>query len=80
MLSVPEGDDKPAKYPVMFRTADVLLITKCDLLPYFDFSIEKTVKEARKLNPKVDIIEIDSKSGKGIEQWVNYLKMKKSLR
>lgn len=80
LLSVPEGDDKPAKYPVMFRAADVLLITKCDLLPYFDFSIEKTVKEARKLNPKVDIIEIDSKSGKGIEQWVNYLKMKKSLR
>lgn len=80
LLSVPEGDDKPAKYPVMFRTADVLLITKCDLLPHFDFSIEKAVKEARKLNPKVDIIEIDSKSGKGIEQWVNYLKMKKSLR
>lgn len=80
LLSVPEGDDKPAKYPVMFRAADVLLITKCDLLPYFDFNIEKTIKEARKLNPKVDIIEIDSKSGKGIDQWINYLKMKKSLR
>ena len=80
LLSVPEGDDKPAKYPVMFRAADLLLITKCDLLPYFDFSIEKAVKEARKLNPKVDVIEIDSKSGKGIDQWVNYLKMKKALR
>ena len=80
LLSVPEGDDKPAKYPVMFRTADVLLITKCDLLPYFDFSIEKAVREARKLNPKVDVIEIDSKSGKGIDQWVNYLKMKKAMR
>jgi hydrogenase nickel incorporation protein HypB len=80
LLSVPEGDDKPAKYPVMFRAADVLLITKCDLLPHFDFDVEKAIKEARKLNPKVDIIEIDSKSGKGIEQWVNYLKMKKSLR
>ncbi|MBV5278545.1 MAG: hydrogenase nickel incorporation protein HypB [Campylobacteraceae bacterium] len=80
LLSVPEGDDKPAKYPVMFRTADLLLITKCDLLPYFDFSIEKAVREARKLNPKVDVIEIDSKSGKGIDQWVNYLKMKKALR
>lgn len=80
LLSVPEGDDKPAKYPVMFRTADVLLITKCDLLPHFDFSIEKAVREARKLNPKVDVIEIDSKSGKGIDQWVNYLKMKKAMR
>lgn len=80
LLSVPEGDDKPAKYPVMFRSADVLLITKCDLVPYFDFSIEKAIRESRKLNPKVDVIEIDSKSGKGIDTWVNYLKMKKALR
>lgn len=80
LLSVPEGDDKPAKYPVMFRSADLLLITKCDLLPYFDFNVEKAIKEARKLNPKVDVIEIDSKSGKGIDQWINYLKMKKALR
>ena len=80
LLSVPEGDDKPAKYPVMFRSADLFLITKCDLLPYFDFSVEKAIREARKLNPKVDVIEIDSKSGKGIDQWINYLKMKKALR
>lgn len=80
LLSVPEGDDKPAKYPVMFRTADLLLITKCDLLPYFDFSVEKAIREARKLNPKVDVIEVDSKSGKGIDTWVNYLKMKKATR
>lgn len=80
LLSIPEGDDKPAKYPVMFRIADLLLINKCDLLPYFDFSIEKVVKEARKLNPKVDVIEIDSKSGKGIDKWVKYLLMKQELR
>ncbi|WP_442765566.1 hydrogenase nickel incorporation protein HypB [Sulfurospirillum cavolei] len=80
LLSVPEGDDKPAKYPVMFKNADLFLITKCDLLPYFDFSIEKAIREARKLNPKVDVIEIDSKSGKGIDQWIAYLKMKKALR
>ncbi|QIR77154.1 hydrogenase nickel incorporation protein HypB [Sulfurospirillum diekertiae] len=80
LLSVPEGDDKPAKYPVMFRSADLFLITKCDLLPYFDFNVEKAIREARKLNPKVDVIEIDSKSGKGIDQWINYLKMKKALR
>ena len=80
LLSVPEGDDKPAKYPVMFRSADILLITKIELLPHFDFSVEKVIKEARKLNPKVDIIECDSKSKKGIDKWINYLKMKKSLR
>lgn len=80
LLSVPEGDDKPAKYPVMFRSADVLLITKCELLPHFDFNMEKVIREARKLNPKVDVIEIDSKSGKGIAQWVSYLKMKKAVR
>src|SRR5660397_13883 len=57
LLSVPEGDDKPAKYPVMFRVVDVLLITKYDLLPYVDFDVEKAIREARKLNPKVDIIE-----------------------
>jgi hydrogenase nickel incorporation protein HypB len=80
LLSVTEGDDKPAKYPVMFRAADLLLITKSELLQHFDFDVERAVKEARKLNPKVDIIEIDSKSKKGIDKWINYLKMKKSLR
>lgn len=80
LLSIPEGDDKPAKYPVMFKNADVLLITKLDLLPHFDFSIEHAIKEARKLNPKLDVIELDSKSGNGMNKWIEYLKMKKMLR
>ncbi len=80
LLSVPEGDDKPAKYPVMFRSADLMLITKVDLLPYFDFSVEKAVEEARKLNPKMDIIQISTKTGEGLDKWLNYLKMKASLR
>jgi hydrogenase nickel incorporation protein HypB len=80
LLSVPEGDDKPAKYPVMFRSADLMLITKIDLLPYFDFSVEKAVEEARKLNPKMDIIQISTKTGEGLDKWLNYLKMKASLR
>lgn len=80
LLSVPEGDDKPAKYPVMFRNADVLLITKTNLLPHFDFDIESSKKEARKLNPKVDIIQIDSKTGEGIDKWIEYLKIKLALR
>lgn len=80
LLSTPEGDDKPAKYPVMFRSADVLLITKSELAHHFDFDIQHAIKETRRLNPKVDVIEIDSKSGKGIDKWVEYLKMKLSMR
>ncbi|WP_457640420.1 hydrogenase nickel incorporation protein HypB [Persephonella sp.] len=80
LLSVPEGDDKPAKYPVMFRSADLFLITKIDLLPHFDFDIDKAIEEARKLNPKVDVIQISTKTGEGLDKWINYLKMKTALR
>ncbi len=80
LLSVPEGDDKPAKYPVMFRSADIFLITKTDLLPYFDFDVEKAVEEARKLNPKVDVILVSTKDENSLENWINFIKMKSSLR
>jgi len=80
LLSVPEGDDKPAKYPVMFRSADLLLITKVDLIDYFDFNIEKAIEETRKLNPKVDVILVSTKDEKGMGKWINYLKMKTALR
>jgi len=80
LLSVPEGDDKPAKYPVMFKSADLLLITKVDLVPYFDFDIEKAIEETRKLNPKVDVITVSTKTEEGLDTWINYLKMKVSLR
>lgn len=80
LLSVPEGADKVAKYPVMFRAADVLLITKTSLIEHFDFDINEVKKEAKKLNPKIDIIEIDSKTGLGVDKWINYLKMKKELK
>ena len=61
LVSVPEGEDKIAKYPVMFRAADLILITKTDLLPYFDYDIEKEKMEARKLKPNVDILEVNIK-------------------
>ncbi len=80
LLSITEGDDKPAKYPVMFRSADVLLITKSSLLEHFDFDVQKAKKEARKLNPKMDVIVIDSKTGEGVDKWIDYLKMKLSFR
>ncbi len=80
LLSVPEGDDKPAKYPVMFRSADLMLITKIDLLPYFDFDVKKAIEEARALNPKMDVIQISTKTGEGFDKWINYIKLKSSLR
>ncbi len=80
LLSVPEGDDKVAKYPVMFQKADLLLITKSDLLPHFEFSIETVKKEARKLNPKVDILQISSKDDTSIQKWIDYINFKKSMR
>lgn len=64
----------------MFRSADLLLITKIDLLPYFDFDTEKAIGEARRLNPKMDVIQISTKTGEGMERWINYLKMKTALR
>ena len=80
LLSVPEGDDKVAKYPVMFRAADLIVITKTSLLPHFEFDVKKVVKEARKLNPKVDVVELDAKTGEGMEKWLDFLKFKKELR
>lgn len=80
LISVPEGSDKVAKYPVMFRAADVVIITKIGLLEHFDFDVEIVKKEARKLNPKVDIIEVDSRSNQGIDKWINYIKVKKEAR
>jgi hydrogenase nickel incorporation protein HypB len=63
----------------MFRAADVVIITKTGLLEYFDFDIELVKKEARKLNPKVDIIEVDSKTGEGFEAWIEFITEQKAL-
>ncbi|WP_028768893.1 hydrogenase nickel incorporation protein HypB [Shewanella fidelis] len=74
LLSVPEGDDKIEKYPVMFRRADLVLITKSDLMPHFDFSIEESRKQLQKLNPNVELIEISVKQPESLEkvvQWLN---------
>ncbi|MEJ5172299.1 MAG: hydrogenase nickel incorporation protein HypB [Hydrogenothermaceae bacterium] len=79
LLSVPEGSDKVAKYPVMFSVADLVLITKTDLLPYFDFNIENVRKDLRKLNPKADIILLSTKSGEGMDKWLKYILFKKEM-
>lgn len=73
LLSVPEGDDKPAKYPVMFRKVDMMIITKTDLIPYLDFNTEAAIKEARKLNPKIEIITVSAKTGEGLNDLTGQL-------
>ncbi|MBR0508261.1 MAG: hydrogenase nickel incorporation protein HypB [Clostridia bacterium] len=74
LLSVPEGDDKPLKYPLMFRVSDVLIITKTDVLPYFDFDAEACKARARKLNPDVTIFEVSAKTGDGFAEWEAWVK------
>ena len=74
ILSVPEGHDKPLKYPLMFSICDVLLINKIDVMPYFDFDLEACKKYATKLNPNIKIIPISARTGEGIDEWANWLR------
>jgi hydrogenase nickel incorporation protein HypB len=73
ILSVPEGDDKPLKYPLMFSICDVLLINKTDYLSLSDFNMKALYKRVRTLNPRITIIETSCKTGKGIEAWAEWL-------
>ena len=74
ILSVPEGDDKPLKYPLMFEKSDVLVISKKDALPYFDFDMEKCCERARRLNPDIRIFPVSAKTGEGMQAWEEWLK------
>ncbi|MDB8709692.1 hydrogenase nickel incorporation protein HypB [Mediterraneibacter gnavus] len=74
ILSVPEGDDKPLKYPLMFQVCQCLLINKIDVLPYFDFDLEECKKRVLKLNPDMKIIPISARTGEGMDEWIDWLK------
>lgn len=74
MVSIPEGDDKPIKYPVMFRKAKVLLVNKIDLLPYTNFNMSKIKEDALNINPNLKIFEISCLTGEGLEAWFVWLK------
>ena len=74
ILSVPEGHDKPLKYPLMFTICDVLLINKIDVMPYFDFDLEACRRYAKKLNPNIKIIPISARNGEGIDEWADWLR------
>ena len=74
ILSVPEGHDKPLKYPLIFTVCDVLLINKVDVLPYFDFDMDKVVEYAHRRNPNLKIFPISAKTGEGMDAWCGWLR------
>ena len=74
ILSVPEGHDKPLKYPLMFEVCDAVLINKIDVLPYFDFDMELVKEYIHRRNPKAEIFPISAKTGEGITAWTDWLK------
>ena len=73
ILSVPEGDDKPLKYPLMFSICDVVIIYKIDVLPYFDFDVEKCKEYIKRRNPNAKVFMICAKTGEGVDEWANWL-------
>jgi hydrogenase nickel incorporation protein HypB len=76
ILSIPEGDDKPAKYPLMFHEASVLLVNKMDLLPYIDCSVDVIKDTSMKINPHLEIFEVSCKTQEGLSNWYDWLRQK----
>ncbi len=74
IMSVTEGADKPLKYPHMFRTADLMLVNKVDLLPYVDFDVARCVEYARRANPDVEVLEVSATKGDGMHAWYSWLR------
>jgi len=76
VLSVTEGEDKPLKYPQMFRASNLMLINKIDLLPHLRFDLEKCREYAKRVNPQIEIIELSCYSGEGLDRWYDWLRSK----
>ncbi|MBU0752222.1 MAG: hydrogenase nickel incorporation protein HypB [Gammaproteobacteria bacterium] len=73
VLSVTEGEDKPIKYPDMFRAASLMLLNKCDLLPHLDFDVDQAIAYARRVNPGIEVLRVSAKSGEGMDDWLAWL-------
>ncbi|MGH1516522.1 hydrogenase nickel incorporation protein HypB [Chryseobacterium sp. JK1] len=80
LLASTEGDDKPKKYPRMFLTSELMLVSKADLLPYVPFSVEAVTKDAHEVNSNLEVMTISTLNGDGIEEWCNWLKEKVKLK
>jgi hydrogenase nickel incorporation protein HypB len=74
ILSVTEGEDKPLKYPHMFRAADIMILNKTDLLPHVDFDVSRAVANAREVNPDIKVFQVSARSGNGLEGWYGWLR------
>ena len=74
ILSVTEGEDKPIKYPDMFRAASLMLLNKIDLLPYLDFNVDAAIAFARQVNPQIRVIQVSATSGAGMDEWLDFLR------
>ena len=73
ILSVTEGEDKPLKYPHMFKAAALMIINKTDLLPYVDFDVKAAIAHARTVNPEIATLQLSAKSGEGLQEWYQWL-------
>jgi hydrogenase nickel incorporation protein HypB len=73
ILSVTEGEDKPLKYPDMFRAADLMLLNKCDLLPHLTFDVDKAIEAAQRVNPAIQVIRVSATTGEGMGDWLAWL-------
>ncbi|MDR0265528.1 MAG: hydrogenase nickel incorporation protein HypB [Sphingobacterium sp.] len=80
LLATTEGDDKPKKYPRMFLTSELMLVSKADLLPYVPFSVDAVTKDAREVNPNLEVITISTLNGDGLDAWCEWLKEKVQLK
>ena len=76
ILSVTEGEDKPIKYPHMFRASDVMILNKIDLLPYVEFDVEKCIEYARQVKPEIEVFELSATTGDGLQGWYEWLQAK----
>ena len=78
VLSVTEGEDKPLKYPHMFRAAEVMILNKIDLLPYVDFDAERAIAYAREVNPDITVLRVSARSGEGLDAWYDWLRRERA--
>jgi hydrogenase nickel incorporation protein HypB len=80
IASVPEGDDKPYKYPLMFNTVDALVLNKIDLLPYVKFNVDSFIKTVKNINAKVELFKVSCTTGEGVQAWAKWLTAKMKLK
>lgn len=78
ILSVTEGEDKPLKYPQIFRSADLMVLNKCDLLPYLEFDVERCLGWARQVNPQLQVLSLSATTGEGLPAWLDWLQAETS--